>query len=260
MLSTLTLVSLSAAAAPPKLAMPAWTTVQVTPELAAFYADHLAAALRSNGIEVVTSSEMATLLGIERQKQLLGCADDSSCMAELGNALGAQTVLKVSVARLDESLRANITVMASLDGAVKGETQIEAANESRFFSALDDAAAELARKLTPEPPKPQGRVRAYSWVPAAVGGLGLVLGTVGLSVARVKYGDLSGAQTYEAAAPLASEGKAWQGLGVVGFVFAGAGAAAAVLMYVLGGPSAPAVTPSVGVTAGGASFSLGGSF
>jgi hypothetical protein len=37
------------------------------------------------------------LLGLERQKQMLGCAEDSSnCLAELAGALGARFVLNGS--------------------------------------------------------------------------------------------------------------------------------------------------------------------
>ena len=43
---------------------------------------------------VVGASDIATLIGLERQKQLQGCGEDSeSCMAELGNALGVEGVL-----------------------------------------------------------------------------------------------------------------------------------------------------------------------
>src|SRR4051812_20243769 len=89
---------------PKTVASPTWATVDVKPELAGFYADHLAQALRAQGLSVITASEMRTLLSEQRQLQLLGCNADSSCLAELANALGTQLTLMGSIARLDESL------------------------------------------------------------------------------------------------------------------------------------------------------------
>ncbi|MBK7857189.1 MAG: hypothetical protein IPJ65_00940 [Archangiaceae bacterium] len=242
---------LAASATAPKLAMPSWQRVEVTPELGAFYADHLARALRANGLDVITSEEISALLGVEREKQLLGCSDGSSCMAELGNALGCGAVVRVSVARLDASLRANISVLSAIDGAVKAETSVTADGQERFFSELDGAAARLADQLTP---KTGGQVRKLFWVPAAVGALALLLGITGEVVAQVTYGQLDSAASYSEAQRLAQLGKGAQGLGAVLFVAAGVGAAGAALMYVLGGPRE--VTPTIEVAPTGAKVGL----
>ena len=51
--------------------------------------------LNRSGVFRVVSAEMVrNLLSLERQKQLLGCTDESSeCLAELAGALGAQYLL-----------------------------------------------------------------------------------------------------------------------------------------------------------------------
>src|SRR5438045_1366398 len=80
-------------------------TVEVKPELAAFYADRLAQGLRERGLKVITWSEMGALLSQQRQLELLGCADDNSaCMTELANALGTELTLMGSIAKLDQTL------------------------------------------------------------------------------------------------------------------------------------------------------------
>lgn len=44
--------------------------------------------------QVVSQADIRTLLGVERQKQLLGCGEDAaSCMAELSGALDARYLL-----------------------------------------------------------------------------------------------------------------------------------------------------------------------
>src|SRR5437763_8898933 len=84
--------------APLRLAAPTFSTVNVSREAAAFYTDHFAQQLASSNLRVVTSSEIATMLGIEQQKQLLGCAEGAdACNAELANALGVDAVVKGNI-------------------------------------------------------------------------------------------------------------------------------------------------------------------
>jgi hypothetical protein len=73
--------------ATPKVASPEWSAVNLKHELVLFYADSLAQALRQEGVEVITSQDIGTLLGMERQRQLLACDDGRSCITELGDEL-----------------------------------------------------------------------------------------------------------------------------------------------------------------------------
>jgi hypothetical protein len=53
---------------------------------------------RLSRFEVMTSADVAALLGQERQRQLLGCTEDSSaCMAEIGDALGSPWLVTASL-------------------------------------------------------------------------------------------------------------------------------------------------------------------
>src|SRR5262245_17099819 len=97
-------------AAPVKLASPGLTGLGLSRELASFYSAHLA----QHELKVVTNTEMAQLLGLERQKQLLGCASDaSSCMAELANALGVDGIITGSIGKLDEVFQINVKVVGA---------------------------------------------------------------------------------------------------------------------------------------------------
>ena len=54
-------------------------------------------------------ADNGSMLGIERQKQLVGCGEDSSsCMAELSGALNARYVLGGSVSRFGDALQLNL--------------------------------------------------------------------------------------------------------------------------------------------------------
>ncbi|MDQ3266258.1 MAG: hypothetical protein M3Y59_21860 [Myxococcota bacterium] len=87
----LLLLASGSASAGVKVAAPGLTATGVDPRIAAFFSEHLAQQLAHRGLGVTTAAEISTLLGLERQKQLLGCAD---CQVELGNALGVQGMVQ----------------------------------------------------------------------------------------------------------------------------------------------------------------------
>src|SRR5947207_17625 len=67
----------------------------VEPELGGAITEAVTTEVSARGFfNVLSSKDVETLLGVERQKQMLGCADDaSSCLSELAGALGARFVL-----------------------------------------------------------------------------------------------------------------------------------------------------------------------
>lgn len=73
-----------------KVASPGLSNVNADAKVVGFFADHFAQQLQLGGVHVTTQSEIGTLLGFERQRQLMGCSDDgsASCLAELSGALG----------------------------------------------------------------------------------------------------------------------------------------------------------------------------
>ena len=75
------------------------------------------------GLEVISKSDLATLVGVEAQKQALGCDEGSSCMTELAGAVGAPIVARASVGRLGSQ-----TVVA-LTGAELQSIAVERARE-----------------------------------------------------------------------------------------------------------------------------------
>jgi hypothetical protein len=94
-----------ALAAPAKLAvLPVAAGEGVTDKTAAALTEALAAEIRKrSGAEIITKREIDTVLSLERQKAMMGCATDS-CMAELGGALGVSTLVNGDVAKVGESL------------------------------------------------------------------------------------------------------------------------------------------------------------
>ena len=70
----------------------------------------LTEAARFKTVEVLGESDLAALLGHERQKALLGCQEDS-CMAEIGGAMGASWLLVGSVGRIGQATRVDLKLI-----------------------------------------------------------------------------------------------------------------------------------------------------
>lgn len=62
---------------------------------------------------MISTKEVQSLLGLERQKQMLGCGEQGSCLAELAGALGAKLVLSGTVGRLGEVYQLTLQMLDS---------------------------------------------------------------------------------------------------------------------------------------------------
>lgn len=116
-------------------------------ELAPGLGQSLSQRLGADGLKVRTQDDVARILGIERQKQLLGtCSDDSSsCMLELGNALNAGFVVNGRVDRYGDKYTLNVTVLDMKTSAAVLKVRREADGASELPDAADSAADEVAQ-------------------------------------------------------------------------------------------------------------------
>ena len=99
--------------------------------------------------EPISSAEILEMLGVEKQKQLLGCTE-SSCLAEIGGALGTDYLLSSQVGLIGSRLRVDVRlidarkakVLSSAGGFVpKGSDD-----------ALADAVTHLVRQTLHDSP------------------------------------------------------------------------------------------------------------
>lgn len=269
------LLAVIVAAGPLKIASPGWNVVDIKPELASFYAEQMAQALRAEGFTVTTADDIATLLGAERQKELLGCSTSASnCMAELGNALGCDATLTVSLARLGGGFRGTAKLMSSKDASILSSVKIEATSEAQLADRVEAAAKELAKPLRTgasatvsanelEPMKVEKPAMTKVapklwWLPGAIGLAPAALGGALLGVAAGTWTEL----TTKRASSADAEGWVFRGEAtqVAGWVFVGLGAAAitgSILWLALGSTE---VQPQVAITPSGGSLGLGGRF
>ena len=148
----LSLLLLAASPSPLKVAVPDFSVISVDKESAAFFMDRFANRLRARGLAVTTPAEIESVLGLERQKALLGCAESSSsCQAEIAAALGADAIIRGSIARFGQRFELALTLIDPANAGVMASVSTSANDEGKVLEALDTAADELAGKLFARP-------------------------------------------------------------------------------------------------------------
>jgi len=114
------ILSASVAAAPSagvRLAAPSFSYANLDEKTGEFFVDALGQQLLKQGAQVISQKEIAAVVGLERQKQIMGCGEDpGSCLAELAGALGVDGILTGSVARTSAGFAFNLKVVASSSG------------------------------------------------------------------------------------------------------------------------------------------------
>lgn len=256
--------------AAPKVVSPEWNAVNVKKELVTFYADVLADALRKQGLQVVTAQDIATLLGMERQRELVGCNDAaSSCMAELASALGCDATLMVNLARFDDGgFRGIAKVISSKTGNTLASAQLDSSSERRLLDSLEAAAKVLAvpfgSSVTPAPEVTKNVASKSDvplwWIPGAIG---VVVGGASVPmfvVSQADYESLSIDETLttrDLAQDRADRGSALQ---TGGWIAAGVGVGLVATSIVLLALPKSDVVPTAVVTPTGGAVGLGGRF
>jgi TolB-like protein len=124
--------------------------------------------------QVLSSKDVETLLSVERQRELLGCSEDSSnCVTELAGALGARFVLSGSVARLGEAYQLNLQTLDSQKAQPLGRSTLIGKDLGVLREQLKYVVAEAT--ATPLPPPPS-RVLQFSLI--GVGAAAIVGGAL----------------------------------------------------------------------------------
>ncbi|MBL8923123.1 MAG: hypothetical protein JNJ54_30010 [Myxococcaceae bacterium] len=146
----------------------------VEPAVAKALTEALTAAAGRTGLFQVTSqAEVANLLGLERQRELLGCAESSSsCTAELAGALGAQFLMSGSVTKLgQDAFQLSLQVQDTARAMTLGRASRIASDLASLRALVPVAFAEAS--ATPPPPSPS-RVVPVTFL--AAGGASVLAG------------------------------------------------------------------------------------
>ena len=241
----LALLALTALSANPKVAMLTLSGADLEPAQVRFFSEHVAEHLRRGGVEVVTEREIATILGMERQRQLLGC-DDNSCFTELASALGADAIAMGDLAQLEPGLyQINLKLISNREGSVLVSRSGRVQGLTTVSDALAKAAYEMGRELRTvlrpnEPGAPhisyaRHPVRTWSLLGVAAfaaGTAGAIAWLVDTSWAKTALSPGSPARlTLAEADTIAARGQRSQTLAIASLALACVGALSAAVLF-----------------------------
>jgi hypothetical protein len=169
---------------------------------------------RSGQVRAIGTSDLVAVLGLERQRQLVGCGDrSSSCLTEISAALGAEWLVSSTLGRVGKSLRFDLKVIHASDARVvfrdgrsvkeAGEifdvvTQLTRAllAERPFGEAQEQAPTEGAPRVATAAeaaaPSPVERPRLAPWVTVGVGAVSLGVGVAFTVDAATSWSQLQG--------------------------------------------------------------------
>jgi hypothetical protein len=261
----LLLLSTTVLAQPVRVVVTELDVSGLAPSLGPFLSDHLAQQLALQpGLKVTTRDQIAAVLGLERQRQLTGCVEGTSCTAELLGALGGEALVVGRVARVGQKFAVNLKLLSARSADALSFATGTFSSEDELLPFLAQSAEKFAAAigvaLAPRPAPVSLRGRA--WIPLLVGGAvglaGAALSVVSFLQAQRLTGNdptLQARQDYQATLAL---GRSTQ---VAGVVLLGCSAAALLVsagMALFGAEAPVAVTLSP--APGGVALLLGGAF
>lgn len=243
-----------------------------------FYSEHFASRLSANGLQVITPQQISSVKEMDKLRQLAGCpATSADCIIELGHMLGAQGVVRGTLAKVGEIFQVDVRVYQASDGKVVAARSVSARSNEGLIRALDQLALEISTQVKkafgvvtpvepPPPPPPDDRnkkvvlappapppppplnLRAVAWAPAATG---LAVGVIGGGLLVLAQFDrmqlLNGTPTLNDAQNIKTRGELLASTGTGLAVAGGVGLAIAGGFYLFGAPkTTTAVTVSPG--------------
>lgn len=223
---------------------------------------------RSGRLEVLGEADLVTLLGFEKQRQLLGC-EDTGCLAAIGGAMGVNWIVAGSLGSLGELTRVDVKVLDPLRTRVTARHGFEAREVPELLARVRELVPQLVPVMDPTapaapPPKPEVTTpvaRGPGPAPFVLLGAGVAVAGAGAVLVAVGNGfkgeDLS-RWTYREAEVKQQQAQRKIEIGTAGLAVGGA-AAVAGLVWWLAAPSG-SVPVALMPVPGGAVVSAAGRF
>jgi hypothetical protein len=106
-------------------------------------------------VQVVTSSDVESLVGHEQQKQMLGCEENASCIAELAGALGVDKLCTGSLGKVEDTLVLSLRVIDVATSKVDSRLYELESRKAAFIGRMPQFVRQLfpgqSAKLPPLP-------------------------------------------------------------------------------------------------------------
>lgn len=254
---------LAAVPVPVKLAAPGFVAINLDPKVAELVLDRFVVLAKNDDLSVVTARDISLVLGLERQRQLMGCStDNASCIVELAGALGTDAVLSGTVAKTERSVTLVLRAIRATDAAELVSATVRVANEDELQEWIEEHARgfaeELVAKVRGVPVRSSSSATWPKWL--ALGG-GVALGGVGAGLRGAAEGSAGALRGASPSNPVnvdgvVSDGKAFEASGNTLIAVGAAALATGAVLFAVQ-PSAPVAFVPV---PGGAGFVVQGRF
>lgn len=263
----------------------------VPSHIVSFAQEHVYEQLKTQGLQVVRSSELSQELSPAQRKEVLGCNRlEAACRITLGEAAQADVVLISELVQFLSGYRVGLKAYSTRDGELLAEHYVPGVREDQLLDALTrdcekvlppvrqalrPSGTPVVQTPTPVTPPPTQPVRptpevtasrsgapGWAWLPAAGGAVLLGAGTYFLVQAGQDYRAIKNLQLKDAAEGeqrLAS-GKRSQLLSQGAYALGAAGVVTTGLIYLLSGKheEAPKVRPTAAVGPAGGMVGVAG--
>jgi hypothetical protein len=139
----LCLLPVLAWAEPLKLAVPGLTVVDMDEQQASFLSEHLSQQLSDEGAEVANAQDLTVLLGLERQRQLLGCTG-RKCATTLTDAVDVDALVLGDIAKLPKDrYQLNLRMLDSTKGTRVKTYSRRVAGYEALLDEIEKASKQL---------------------------------------------------------------------------------------------------------------------
>lgn len=130
-------------AEPLKLAVPGLTVVDMDEQQASFLSEHLSQQLADEGAEVANAQDLTVLLGLERQRQLLGCTG-KKCATTLTDAVDVDGLVLGDIAKLPKDrYQLNLRLLDSNKGTRVKTYSRRVAGYEALLDEIEKASKQL---------------------------------------------------------------------------------------------------------------------
>jgi MYXO-CTERM domain-containing protein len=111
---------------------------------AAAFSEMLVASIDgADKFRVIGSKELVTLIGLERQRQLLGCSEDTSCMAEIASALGSEFICSASVGKVGTTYLVTMRLIVGSTSRTVARSTMEVNDPNLLLKAIWKTSQDL---------------------------------------------------------------------------------------------------------------------
>jgi len=128
--------------------------------------DEVILAQLSDDYDVLGKSDISSMLGFEQQKQMLGCSEEASCLAEVGGALGVDYIVSGNLGQVGSLYLINLKLLdATKAKVIKRVSETVEAKEEKLLMGVKSSVTRLmeaieAARAGAAAPKPEPKPAA----------------------------------------------------------------------------------------------------